>query len=174
VFATVLAAEFATYRSAVDPDGTFPAAATWTLPDLSAIPKLVCVEYCALATQLFRAYHPDDPADTISIRFLGWDKGAFGNHAQLLVTGVGLPILLDATSGAIAAVDLATLLAGTPVSADRIRTPSVRVESAASVESDLSFFRNAVLTAISTGLYPESVQLFNRDMDDYLRSLGWE
>jgi hypothetical protein len=74
----------------------------YTLKELLAAPHLACDLYCIVTALLFRRVRPKSPE-----RFwmAGWDHGAVGNHAQLFVEGVGLPLMLDPTIGAVAIAD---------------------------------------------------------------------
>jgi hypothetical protein len=114
---------------------------------------------------LFRTYHPANTGEALRIQLVGWDGGKFGNHAQILVTGAGVPLLLDPTSGLIARVDLATLKSGIHLAADLVRLPTVRVESSNYMQSSMSRFRAAVYDSLRNGGYPKCQQLYLWDMD---------
>ncbi|HEX4590310.1 MAG TPA: hypothetical protein VH120_10305 [Gemmataceae bacterium] len=70
------------------------------LRDLLRMPMMACNSYCLLATRLFRKARPQADVD---VHMAGWDEydpshpKAVGNHAQLFVEGVGIPLLLDPT-----------------------------------------------------------------------------
>ena len=63
----------------------------------------------------------------------GWNDAAgtpspVGNHAQLFVTGVGVPLLLDPTVGIIARADFPTIENGIAVPSARMIRPSTRID----------------------------------------------
>jgi hypothetical protein len=130
------------------------------------VPKLVCNEYCFLAYDLFRQWNPkqSDTSGT-TVVMAGWDRGVVGNHAQLLVTGVGVPMLLDPTTGLIAITSYLSLRRGVGIPAGRIVDLSVRVETSAYLQLSLSRGRARVRSALNQGLYPRSVSLYTLNLD---------
>ncbi len=166
VLATEVAYEHASYRGDHDPQGVFPAPNSLDVNSLLAVPKLVCNEYCYLAYGLFRKWLPaqGDTSGT-KIALVGWNDGVVGNHAQLAVTGVGVPLLLDPTSGLIAITNLGSLQRGVAVPASDIADLSVRVEATAFMEHSLSTGRARIHLALEAGLYKESVSLYDTNLD---------
>src|SRR5262249_8815211 len=121
VLATEIAYEHASYRGFHDPDGTFPVPRPLQIRSLLSVPKLVRNESCSLPHCLFRPWRPG-PArnDPVHINLVGWAGTPFGNHAQLIATGTGLPLLLDPTTGLVAITTLANLRNGFAVPSFRI------------------------------------------------------
>jgi hypothetical protein len=128
-FACLVAYQLAPCRAFGDPS---PPPEGLALSQLLVAPLLVCSEYCELATLLFREACPEATQDGIKLYQAGWNdwvgaSSPVGNHAQLFVTGVGVPLLLDPTIGLIARADLPTIENGTPVPSAWMIRPSARI-----------------------------------------------
>lgn len=87
-----------------------------SLPDLLADDVLDCNNYGLLSGHLMRAL--ELPLDTWLMA--GFDGGAVGNHAQVLITLDGRSLLLDPTIGLVADISYDELVAGTPIEAARM------------------------------------------------------
>ena len=100
-FCSVVANGMAPYGSDSYPNG-------YNLTTILASPYLECASYSSLTWRLFDLF--GSPAD---VHQVGFNGGAIGNHAQLIVTDGAQSILLDPTIGLIApGVTLAGLVAG--------------------------------------------------------------
>jgi hypothetical protein len=108
-FAGVVAYELKAYRSTTD--SSDPAPRSRNLGDLMAVSRLVCDEYVSLATQLFYLTYPQFNSSPIRINAVGWRRDSpVGNHAELFVTGGGVPLLVDPDLGLIARTTLHDVL----------------------------------------------------------------
>lgn len=120
-----------------------PSENKFTMKDLLAEPGLDCDAYALLAAQLFQEWVPNSP---LKIRMVGWNDGAVGNHAQLIVEGKGESLLLDPTVGLVAIASFNQILRGETITA--VKSWKVRDESA-----DLVGFRATVEKALRKGEY---------------------
>jgi hypothetical protein len=166
VLATEIAYEHASYRGSNDPQGRFPTPNPFSIGSLLAVPKLVCTEYVYLDYYLFRNWDPyRGSSDPVQISMVGWNGGTVGNHSQMLVTGIGLPLLLDPTTGLIAITSLSSLRSGVFVPTWHIADLSVRVETSAYFQASTSTGRMHVDNALRKGLYTQSTLLYNTPLD---------
>jgi hypothetical protein len=94
-FAAVVAFDLKAY-------GNEPANVT-DLPSLLASPTLACDDYVRL-TWWFTTLMPQVNWAPAKIAALGWDSGAVGNHAQMMVTDGKYTLLLDPTVGIVAQI----------------------------------------------------------------------
>lgn len=160
VFANIVAYELASYRAFGDPT---PGPASLTLNDLLASSKYVCNEYCFLTVLLYRKAVPYVPGSPVLIDYVGFNGGAVGNHTQLFISGVGVPLLLDPTIGLTARTDLADLENQVPVAASRIRELTYRAEQG-TLGPVLDRFRNAVRAALQNAGYRYTDRIFRLDL----------
>jgi hypothetical protein len=150
-FAGIAAYELKSYRFS----STDPAPASWQLADLLAVQKLVCNEYVNLAIDLFYEAYPQSNGSLVKINPVGWRRDSpTANHAQILVTGVKVPILVDPTLGLVAKVTLNSLFLHTPLTTARVRELTWR-------KSELGSFRLAVRNALLNGQYDPAYLIYS-------------
>lgn len=130
--ATIVAGNFAEYGAS---DGR-------SFEEIAGERLLSCAQLAFLVGYL---YGENDP----SLRSIGFDGGAIGNHAQLILLDEARAFLLDPTAGVIAETDFDSLLSGTPISAKKIVLFGIK---AASIDA----FREKVLSALLNGSYRPS------------------
>lgn len=152
-FAGVVAYELKGYR---DVGSSAPVPASWQLGDLLATPELVCNEYVELALQLFYGAYPQTDASPLQIVGVGWRRDSpVNNHAQLLVTGAGVDLLIDPDLGLVARTTLSELLAHVPVMAGGV---FVRTDRA---EANLQEFKPKVLNALASGTFDPKYLIYS-------------
>jgi len=162
--ATMVAYELASYRGFHDPEGRFPAPRGNSLPELLAVPKLACNEYCYLAARLYRIAFPAaiDPKTTIFMA--GFGSGPFGNHAQLFFTSQRISLLGDPTLGLVARTTFPNLRQGNRLASSAILQPVYRFESTAYMQNALAAFRSNVYLALIGGSYPKASLIYWRNV----------
>ncbi|MGF6781107.1 hypothetical protein [Paraburkholderia sp. GAS334] len=103
------------------------------------------------------------PARDYRLRFLGFNGGAVGNHAQLIFAKGNTRILLDPTTSIIAKADYNELLGGTPIA-------PIHVMSFVAADSpDIVKFRETVANALLQGKYkPSDALYFFQNLDDFV------
>jgi hypothetical protein len=130
-----------------------------TLDDLLAARQLDCHTYVALTGYLLRFL----PASDYRLRFLGFDGGVIGNHAQLLFETRDQSILLDPTIGMIAMIGYDELMMGAKVDPDRV------FSAFAYKDSDIDLFERRVVDAVIEGRYrPSDALYYFQSLDDYI------
>jgi hypothetical protein len=117
-----------------------------TLDDLLEEDALDCDNYAILTGYLIEELTLGE----YSYRIVGFDGGAVGNHAQSFLAIDGKEILLDATIGLVADIDLDSLLAGQKVPADKM------VLLYAWNDPDILLFAEKVVDALVNGEYKPS------------------
>jgi hypothetical protein len=126
------------------------------LRDLLRAPLLHCASYCVLATRLFRKARPKAAVD---IRMAGWDEEdphhpmVVGNHAQLFVEKVGVPLLLDPTVPLVAHTNYLDLKAGKPVGQVLVKVFGQRFDK-------IPEFRERVTSAVVGGKFKHAKVLY--------------
>lgn len=151
-FAAVVAYELKGYRSVTN--AQTPAPASRNLPDLMAVPALVCNEYVSLAIQLFYLAYPQTDASPIKIEGIGLRRDSpVSNHAQIIATGTGVPMLIDPDLGLIANVTLNDLL-------NHIAPKAIFVKTNRN-NATLQSFLGRVQGAISNGKYDENYLIYS-------------
>ncbi len=146
-FAAVVAFDLKAY-------GAEPANVT-DLPSLLASPTLACDDYVRLAWW-FTTLMPQVNWAPAHIAALGWDSGAVGNHAQMMVTDGKYTLLLDPTVGIVAQIGYDGLVsgkAGAPITSFYAYHP----------ERPIGLFERTVREAILNGLYKPSDALYYVD-----------
>jgi hypothetical protein len=152
-FAGVVAYELKGYRAF---GSIAPPPASWQLTDLLAAPELVCDEYVELALQLFYSAYPQTDASPLQINGVGWRRDSpTGNHAQLLVTGAGVNMLVDPDLGLVAPATLDSLLLHAPVASEDV---FVRTDRADPV---MQRFKKKVLNAVTPGRYDSRYLIYS-------------
>jgi hypothetical protein len=127
------------------------------LRDLLDSPAIDCDNYCFLTWHLFRLLRP---TTAVEMAMVGWDKGAVGNHAQILATiGDTSAWLLDPTIGLIVA----------GATFDRIcRGEPLTYMTQPAGTRDLAYSRK-IQTAVSTGLYrPSDLMYYFKPVQKYI------
>jgi hypothetical protein len=158
VFACLVAYQLKPYRAMGDPS---PKPPNDTLEGLMRTEKLVCDEYCLFAAQLYKTF-PASYRSRVTMKMVGWNGGYFGNHAQLLVEGTGVPLLLDPTIGMVARTDYKHLRAGDRLPRSEMWATPFQHSYPAVLAAEMRTFAQKVETAVLTGLYPLSTQLYDR------------
>lgn len=125
------------------------------LPSLLASPTLACDDYVRLAWW-FTTMMPQVNWAPAKIAALGWDKGAVGNHAQMMVTDGSYTLLLDPTVGIVAQISYDSLLSG------KVGAPLTSFW-AYHPERPIGAFEQTVRTAILQGHYTPSDALYYVD-----------
>ena len=152
-FAGVVAYELKGYRAA---GSSAPVPASWQLGDLLAAPELVCNEYVELALQLFYGAYPQTDTSPLQIVAVGWRRDSpVNNHAQLLVTGAGVDLLIDPDLGLVARTTLSDLLAHVAVMAGGV---FVRTDRA---DANLQEFKPKVLNALASGTFDPKYLIYS-------------
>lgn len=98
------------------------------------------------------------------MKFIGFDGGAIGNHVQIEFRDRDTELLLDPTIGVVAKVTLESVLLHRPASSsDLMYFPSKG-------GSEISEFRNTVVTALLKGQYQQSDVLYSvTGVSNYLK-----
>jgi hypothetical protein len=151
VFASIVAHAFAPYgqSSALELDA------------LRKEPRLDCDNYAALTGYLVRRL-PD--ARKGALKFVGYDGGPVGNHAQLFYRAGGREILLDPTVGVVARVGYAAVLQGAPV------PPGAVADFYRHGDRELAQFKRRVVAALIGGSHrPEQTIYVAQGLDNFLR-----
>ncbi|WP_210497165.1 calcium-binding protein [Microvirga antarctica] len=131
-----------------------------TLPALLAEPGLDCDNYALLSWYLYKKM----ASSGADIALVGWDGGAVGNHAQLLISTPGKQaMLVDPTVGLFSIVgSYNALVAGEPVATtDRVSFYS---------RDDIDWFNGKVVKAVTDGLYEPGDFLYYYTSPDELLS----
>lgn len=116
-----------------------------TLPEILASPSIACDNYVRLAWYL-TSYMPQVSWVPAKIVAVGWNGGAVGNHAQMLVSDGTNSLLLDPTIGLVVrGVTFDTLLQGKLVSPTMIATFEHNNNYAGSSGAFTEMVKNAVL-----------------------------
>lgn len=132
------------------------------LEDLLAAPSLACDQYVRL-TWYLTSYMPQITWVPVKIAAIGWNAGAVGNHAQMLVSDGTNSLLLDPTTG-FAAKDVSfdTLLQGKPV-------PWTNTASFEKYNPYPGSFTQTVKQAVMNGLYkPHDLLYYVGHFDTFL------
>ncbi|MBZ6076295.1 calcium-binding protein [Microvirga puerhi] len=105
---------------------------------------LDCVKYVLLASYLFEKLSPTSASE---VALIGWDGGAVGNHAQLLISTPGSKaMLVDPTIGLFAKTDgYNALVYGDPIA----KSDQVSFYS----RHDIDWFNGKVVKAVTDGLF---------------------
>lgn len=164
--ASIVAYQAAPYRGLGDPAGTFPPPRSIGLYDLLHTAKLVCNEYCYLATQLYLTVFPTAANPDTSLIMMGFGSGPIGNHAQLLLTVNGVSVLGDPTLGLVAKTTYAGLFTGALVPSSYVRQPIGRVEYAINIQQCMLNLRTLVVSALTNGLYLRARVIYVMDVTD--------
>lgn len=162
--ATIVAYQAAYYRGFNDPQGYFPPPNGSTLPALLRVPKLVCNEYCYLATELYHVAFPVSGDTDTNITQVGWNGGPFGNHAQLIFTHDGVSLLGDPTLGLVALTDFAHLRSGQHLSSSYVKQLIYHREVTSYMQGVMASFRSKVVGAIVGGQYPQETLIYYRNV----------
>ena len=126
------------------------------LTSLLANESLACAGYAKLATLL---------GNGGEARFVGFEGGAVGNHAQMLISIDGHDILLDPTIGAIAFVSYDDLMSG----------KSAEVHSFFSGDPTLTRFNAKVLSALREGKYrPSDLLYYYENFEQFSSPSGYQ
>ncbi|WP_431064137.1 hypothetical protein [Methylotuvimicrobium sp.] len=145
IFSTIVAAQFAEY-------GNSSAVSYEKIKDSE---YLNCGNTILLAGYLYGT-------DKNSLRSIGFDGGAIGNHAQLLYLG-DTQLLLDPTTGLVAQVGFDDLLSGTPVPLNKIRMFTVKAKT-------IDSFRKKVFLAVIDGKYrPSDFMYMHESISEHLK-----
>lgn len=138
ILATALAANFAPYGES----------SAISYEDIRRATHLNCGNTIFLVAHLMGAFNSP------TLKSIGFEGGAVGNHAQLLyVAPNGDEFLLDPTTGLVAKTTFDDLLRGIPVASTRIR--SFRIK-----DRTIDSLRNRVYRAIAQGRYKPSDFMF--------------
>lgn len=156
-FCCLVSYQLRPYRETDDPAGR---PLSLDLSALIATPKLVCNEYGHLTGHLFATF-PAAFRAKAALHLIGWDKGPFGNHAQVFVRNVGVPLLLDPTIGVVARADLEGLRAGQPVPDAEIRRSVHQHRYGQRLDEQMNAFADRVTAALRDGTYPACELLYN-------------
>lgn len=124
-----------------------------TIPQLRRATTMNCANYVAVVFWVYR--HLGGPVN--AARFMGFDHGAVGNHAQLWFGSM----LSDPTTGLIALAPLDAVLAGRPA--------TILVDVSGRPE-DPPDFRAQVMTALEDGLYRPQDVIYARSPAQYLQT----
>lgn len=143
IFATAVAANFAEYGGS----------SASTYEQIAKSTFLNCGQTVLLTGYLF------GPKNT-SLRSIGFDGGAVGNHAQNYYVGK-VNMLLDPTTGLVALTSFDDLLRGIPVPSAKIRMLTIKAQTIGS-------FRKKVFTAVKTGAYrPSDFMYMHTSLDEH-------
>lgn len=123
--------------------------------------KLDCDNYAILTYYLFReAKGSIKKISNLKFKFVGWDGGSVGNHAQIFFVSQQRSILLDPTIGIVAIADFNSIASGIPLSSSQIVDFSTRTE--------LNDYRKKVINALEKGLYtPSDLLYYFEDFEDF-------
>lgn len=149
-FLSVLAHAMAPYGNSV----------SLKLDDLLADKVMDCDNYIVLTGHFTRLFLGKT---NVTTKFVGFDGGAVGNHAQLIVEDNGDQLLLDPTIGLVAKVSFNDLLMGKSVPDERIRLFKQHPDKT------LDTFIPKVAGAVSNGSYrPSDMLYYFPSLDEYL------
>lgn len=136
------------------------------LDTLLASPTLACDDYVRLAWYFIKLM-PDYTAG-LRVTAVGWDGGAVGNHAQMLVSYSGMSLLLDPTTGLVVKYSgktedvLNSLCSGGCVS------PLLRASFEAYNNYSIGSFNTMVCAAVLNGRYrPSDLYYYTSDLDEF-------
>jgi hypothetical protein len=129
------------------------------LVDLLKDKTLDCDNYALLFGHFYKIFNDQG----MSLRFIGYDGGAIGNHAQIFAEGKEGTILLDPTIGLVAKTTFNTLLRGYPLKeSEFIR---FRVHE----DTNIDLFAKKVIDSISKGKYrPSDLLYFFTSIEDFI------
>jgi hypothetical protein len=137
--------------------------------DLLNEDKLDCDNYAFLAYYLF-LNGTDAQRGGVEFRFVGWDGGAIGNHAQIFTVSRKRSMLLDPTIGIAAVTDFDSVASGKPVPRAQLIDFSTRHE--------LENYRRKIINALVHGRYkPSDLLYYFAEFEDFRNpstgSDGW-
>jgi hypothetical protein len=150
VFASVLAQAMAPYGSS----------AAMSLAELLKAKVLDCDNYAILAGHFARILLGEQG----TVKLLGFDGGAVGNHAQVLFEDAqGGALLLDPTTGLVAVIGFNQLLQGDALDADKMLVFRQHTDK------DIDAFAQSVMVAVREGKYqPSDILYFFASMEEYV------
>jgi len=106
VYSSFIAYSMATYGNSIK----------FEYKDLLREKKLDCDNYAMLTYYLFlEGKNKYGRGNDLKFKFVGWDGGAVGNHAQIFVSTKKTSILLDPSIGIVAITNFNTIASGIPV-----------------------------------------------------------
>lgn len=143
-----------------------PEPSRFDLATLFAAPSLACDDYVRLAWGLADLM-PQTKRAPLRIAALGWNGGAVGNHAQMMVSDGNETLLLDPTVGIVARVTYDRLLQGKPVS-EKDLASLWRYNS----DRPIGYFHDMVRDALLGGKYLPSDMLYFADSLEDFNTLG--
>ena len=125
-----------------------------TLARLMAAPQMACDRYCYFTMMLYERGRKDAGLKPLEWNMVGFDTNSWvGNHAQLFVTGGGLPLMLDPTFGLVARTEFSYLMNGNALGFSYVREPAYRVEQNPSIASQIYARLSEIRTALFAGKY---------------------
>jgi hypothetical protein len=135
-----------------------------TLPEILASPSIACDNYVRLAWYL-TGFMPQVSWVPAKIVALGWNGGAVGNHAQMLVSDGTNSLLIDPTIGLVVrGVTFDTLMQGKPVSPTMMAT----FESFNVYAGSSGTFTQTVKNAVLQGKYkPSDLLYYVKSLDQF-------
>lgn len=135
---------------------------SYKLKDLLKDSHLDCDNYTALTGYLLKYIRPTG----YRLRFVGFDGGAVGNHAQLIFEDANGQLLIDPTIGLVARVEFNELMSGKPIPPYRVRVFYHHGDT------PLAPFVGRVVNAIVQGQYrPSDLLFYVLDLEDYIAFL---
>jgi hypothetical protein len=142
IFCSVVSYKYAPYGNSIALD----------LEDLLNEKQLDCDNYCILAGELFelnKIYYSN-----LEMRFLGWNAGYVGNHAQIFTEdkGSGINLLIDPTVGVLAIATFDNVASGKKVNPNMIIDYSDR--------TSLNEYKDKIVDALIGGKYKPSDLLY--------------
>lgn len=134
------------------------------LQGLLAEPTLACDDYVCLAMWLMKEMPQCDSVDAVAV---GWDGGAVGNHAQLLVSDGSETLLLDPTIGLVVRhTSYDDIVSGIPTTDFK----SLFEPPPLPDPWQLAQFNDTVIVAVSQGLYGPMDALYYYTSLEYLQA----
>ena len=98
--------------------------------------------------------------DNVKFKFIGWNGGAAGNHAQIFIVTQQTSILLDPTIGIAAIADFNSVASSKPLPSSHIIEFSTRTE--------IEDYRSKIINALKMGLYkPSDLLYYFEDFEKY-------
>lgn len=151
IFASTLAQSIAPYGSSK----------AVTFQELLGEKTLTCASYALLTGHFAKILVA--AGDRSSLHFIGFDGGAVGNHAQLIIKNNKESLLLDPTIGLVAKIGFDDLLSGKSVDASNVHI--FRQHN----DKDINSFAEKVEKAVLNGKYrPSDLLYYFSSIDDYV------
>jgi hypothetical protein len=121
--------------------------------------QLDCDNYVRLTFYLYQTGEGITSKD-VTFKFVGWEGGAIGNHAQIFVVSPHRSILLDPTIGIAAFTDFDSVASGRPLAKSAVVDFSTR--------NDLAEYKAHITGALVQGTYkPSDLLYYYADFADY-------